>query len=96
MSAINADEIQKIATLARLEMDAAERAKSGEQLARILNYVATLTEADVTGVEPFCPPTVNETTCRADRAGTVLSRAQALQNAPQTDSQFFQVPVVVK
>jgi aspartyl-tRNA(Asn)/glutamyl-tRNA(Gln) amidotransferase subunit C len=96
MNSISENEVKKIANLTRLDLSAEEITKFGGQLARILDYVATLAEAPVADVAPFSPATVNETAFRADTIGQTLAPAQALQNAPQTDGRYFQTPLVVQ
>ncbi|MFA6995571.1 MAG: Asp-tRNA(Asn)/Glu-tRNA(Gln) amidotransferase subunit GatC [Patescibacteria group bacterium] len=50
--AINIKEIEHIAELSRLELNAEEKTKFGAQLDSILNYVEQLNEVNTDNVEP--------------------------------------------
>ncbi|MBP5233728.1 MAG: Asp-tRNA(Asn)/Glu-tRNA(Gln) amidotransferase subunit GatC [Planctomycetes bacterium] len=96
MQKISAEEVKKIAMLSRLRLSDAEVAKFAGQLESILAYIDTLSEVDVSAVEPFSAPRMSEEGLRPDALGPTLPRAAALANAPQEDGCFFQVPTIVK
>jgi aspartyl-tRNA(Asn)/glutamyl-tRNA(Gln) amidotransferase subunit C len=52
MARIDSEELRRIAHLARLRIDPAEAESLAHDLARVLDYVAELSEVDTTGVEP--------------------------------------------
>lgn len=89
------DEVRKVASLARLSLTDAELAEYGEQLTQILSYVKVLDEVDIEGVEPMPHAVDLQNVLRADETKPSLSRDAALQNAPKTDGQYFQVPQIL-
>jgi len=57
--------------------------------------VEQLSELDTSDVEPYIQKT-EATPMREDRAGTSLSREEALMNAPEREGGFFVVPRIVE
>lgn len=89
--------ISRLERLARLQLDDPERAQLTDDLQNILNMVDKLRELDTEGVEPLIylnQPAEN--VLRDDVVGQQLSPAEALQNAPKHDGQFFRVPKVIE
>jgi aspartyl-tRNA(Asn)/glutamyl-tRNA(Gln) amidotransferase subunit C len=90
-------EVDRIAALARLELDDAERELFAKQLGDILEYAVQVQRIDTSGV----PPTASVvTTHAADRDDVVvpsLDRTAALANAPDAarDAGLFRVPRVI-
>lgn len=98
---IDADEVRRIAVLARLRIDADTIPAYVQHFRRMLGFVAELEEADVTGVEPDLHPHRSAESLRADRlreagaAGGPLPRDAVLANAPQSEGPYFATPRVV-
>ena len=92
---LTADDVRKVAKLARLEFSDAELAQFTEQLGNIVSFVEQLGAVDTTGVEPMAHPLEVHSVLRPDVQRDGLSRAQALANAPQHDDEFFLVPPVM-
>ncbi len=88
--------ISRLERLARLQLDAPERAQLTTDLQSILNMVDKLSELDTTGVEPLIYLNDTENVLREDAIGPQLIAAEALQNAPKHDEQFFRVPKVIE
>jgi len=59
-------ELDKIAGLARLKIEASERERLKKDLSSILDYVAKLDSADTSGVEPLYQTTGQVNSTRAD------------------------------
>jgi aspartyl-tRNA(Asn)/glutamyl-tRNA(Gln) amidotransferase subunit C len=57
--------------------------------------VEKLHELDTTGVEPLVYISGETNQLREDALKDQLAQAQALQNAPDTDGQYFKVPKVL-
>lgn len=89
------DEVRKVASLARLSLTDEELSTYGQQLTQILSYVNVLDEVDIEGVEPMPHAIDLENVFRVDETRPSLSRDAALQNAPKTDGQYFQVPQIL-
>ena len=84
--------ISRLERLARLQLDDPERAQLTADLQSILDMVDKLRELDTTGVEPLIYLNDTENVLRDDEVGQQLTQAEALQNAPKHDGQFFRVP----
>lgn len=87
--------LQKIAHLARLNVDPAEETALLESLNGVLTWMEQLNELDTTGVEPLTHIADGLNVLRDDVIAHQLPREQALSNAPQHDEEFFQVPKVM-
>ena len=87
MSKITADDVRKVAKLARLDLPEAKIATYTGQLERILDYVAHLETVD-TEVE-----VVN--VCREDLVTPTDVREELLNEAPQREGDFIRVPKIV-
>lgn len=93
---IDADQVRKVAKLARLALTDAEVEEFTGQLGAILGYVEKMNELDTTGVEPLahCLPISN--VFRADEVRESLGTEKTLANAPDRDGAFFRVPKILE
>lgn len=91
---MDAKTVDRIAILARLDLDAAERDLFTRQLGAILEYVETLKELPAEGVEPLVHAIDTQNIFREDVPRPGLSADAALQNAPVREGDFFKVPRV--
>ena len=93
---IDGGTVQKIAALARLQVDSAEEERYVRELQAILTYVEQLQELDVSEIEPtstviaWAPPAF-----RADEERPSDVRDDVLAQAPDRDGDYFRVPRVV-
>jgi aspartyl-tRNA(Asn)/glutamyl-tRNA(Gln) amidotransferase subunit C len=92
---VNID-VDHVARLARLTLTGEDKARIGEQLAKILTYIDTLNRLDTEDVEPttHAVPVVN--VMRDDEVGPCLSPDEALANAPDRVNGFFRVPRIIE
>lgn len=88
--------IDKLAGLARLRFNEAERVEIREDLQRMIAFVEKLNELDLEGIEPLLHMSGEVNVLREDVAGGSVSREEALRNAPLHDDQYFKVPKVIK
>ena len=84
--------ILNLEKLARLRLSRPERARLSDDLTKILGMVDKLRELDTDGVEPLRYLTETPAPPREDLVKNQLPRASALENAPETDGEFFKVP----
>jgi len=93
---IDAEQVRKVAKLARLDLTEAEVEEFTGQLGAILEYVEKMNELDTAGVEPLahCLPITN--VFRADEVRESLGTEKTLANAPQRDESFFIVPKILE
>lgn len=92
---ISREEVNRIATLARLSLDEAEAVALTKDLDAILEYVATLQGLDTSGVEPTAYVADIPTPMRDDEPWSSLTPEAALENAPKAAGGAFVVPKIV-
>lgn len=93
---IDAALISRLEKLSRLQLGEAEREKLAGDLQRILDMVDTLKSLDTSHVEPLVYLSETENVLREDQVGKQLTTAEALQNAPEQNGQFFMTPKVIE
>ena len=96
MSALNQQDVKRIAELARLELTAEELDLFTRQLGDILAYVEQIRALDTTGVAPTSQ-VLNRPVDRDDEPRPALSREDLLRNAPDAalEAGLFKVPRVI-
>lgn len=102
---ITEKDVSYIADLANLELTDQERQRMVTDLDSILTYIDRLNELDTKDVLPMTQVSASNdgasgplaiTATREDQSRPSLPRAEAMQNAPATDGQFFKVPKVIE
>jgi len=88
--------VDKLANLARLQFNDTEKENIKNDLQRMIQFVEKLNEVDTAGVEPLLHMSEEVNVLRNDEVQGSISRAEALQNAPVHDDEFFKVPKVIK
>jgi len=91
---LSIEEVEHIARLARLELNAEQKALYRQQLSNILDYIAKLRELDTTSVPPTSGGGLTRMEFRADRSRAGLSTEALLHNAPETEDDQFKIPPV--
>lgn len=84
--------IDKLAELAKLEFEGAEKENIKSDMAKVVNFVDKLNELDTTGVEPLIFMADGENILREDEVIPMITHEEALLNAPKKDSDYFRVP----
>ena len=92
---ISRDELLKLAALARLRLNEDEIERFKRDIAEMLEYVKTLDEVDISGIEPESQPLVTGNVLREDLVQPSLPVNEALKNAPEQVDNYFKVPKVV-
>jgi aspartyl-tRNA(Asn)/glutamyl-tRNA(Gln) amidotransferase subunit C len=95
MSQISADDVRKVAQLARLALPEEKIATYTAQLERILDYVNHLQAVDTEGVPPTTRAVEVVNVTREDRVEPTPVREQLLDLAPQREGDFFRVPKIL-
>jgi aspartyl-tRNA(Asn)/glutamyl-tRNA(Gln) amidotransferase subunit C len=95
MSRISADDVRKVAQLARLELAEPTIATYTAQLERILDYVAHLEQVDTEGVPPTTRAVEVVNVTREDRVEPTPVREQLLDQAPEREGDFLRVPKIL-
>lgn len=97
---LNADQVAKVAALARLKMPGEQLQQVQEQLNDIMGLVDQLGEQDTTGVEPLAHPLaiVQQVALRLrpDVVTESDQREANMANAPAVQDGLFLVPKVIE
>lgn len=88
--------IDKLAHLARLHFNEVEKTAIKGDLEKMIGFVEKLNELDLAGVEPLMHMSQSVNVLRDDVVQGSISREKALQNAPDSDGQYFRVPKVIR
>lgn len=92
---VSIEDVRYIASLARLRFDDSEERVLAEQMSQILGYMDKLRELDTSNVEPMTHVLELSNVFRDDIVKNRMTAGEALQNAPDSDGQFFRVPKVI-
>ena len=93
---ISAQEVKKIAELSRLSLSSDELKKRTEDMNNILNYMDTLNEIDTEDVEELYNVHDMNNSLREDSFDTSLDKKDVLENSPNSNNDFIEVPLTVK
>lgn len=93
---ITEETVDKIAHLARLEVNDEEKAELIGDMTRILDFMDKLNEVDTSHVEPLVYMTGEVNVFREDKAKQEITHEEALQNAPQHNADYFMVAKVLE
>jgi aspartyl-tRNA(Asn)/glutamyl-tRNA(Gln) amidotransferase subunit C len=93
--AVTKQDVEHIATLARLEFTDEEKEKFTKQFNEILSYIEQLNKLDTSNVEPLSHVIELSNVFRKDEVKPGLTTDEALQNAPAKTDKFFKVPKVI-
>lgn len=87
--------LEKIAHLARLEINEKDIPKMIEDMDKMVAFVEKLNEVDTEGVEPLTTMSHEINSLREDEVKDQLGKEEVLKNAPKKDEDFFRVPKVL-
>ncbi|MBI1794486.1 MAG: Asp-tRNA(Asn)/Glu-tRNA(Gln) amidotransferase subunit GatC [Chloroflexi bacterium] len=88
------EEVEHIATLARLDLTDNQKTLYRQQLSAILDYMAKLRQLDTKDVPPTSGGGLSQMPLRADEIRPGLSTDALLKNAPQSEGDQFKIPPV--
>jgi aspartyl-tRNA(Asn)/glutamyl-tRNA(Gln) amidotransferase subunit C len=94
MSTLTLEQIQHIASLARLELTDGELARYRDQLSSILDHFEQLQTLETENILPTASVSNEQATLRADEPRPGLNLNELLQNASQSEQRQFRVPPV--
>ena len=89
--------VERLAELSKLEFSEKEKEGMVQDFQKIVHFVDKLKELDTEGVRPLVY--INEdvtNVLREDSPGELLSREDALKNAPVKDTHYIKIPNVLK
>lgn len=96
MNNINEKEFDRLTDLAKLEFSNEEKQELMADLQKTVAFCETLNEINTDGVEPLIYMTSANNVVREDKIEGMISKEEALKNAPSKDSDFFRVTKVLK
>ena len=87
--------VNQVAKLARIHLDEQQIESSAEKLAQILGYIGQLDEVELPeDVTPFFGAIESVNAIRDDQLQASVPRKEILDNAPDSDGEFYLVPPV--
>ena len=93
---LDKDQVQQIATLARLKLSDEEYAESVEKLSKIVDFVDQLSQADTSDVVPMAHPLDLAQRLRPDAVTETNDREHYQENAPSVTDGLYLVPKVIE
>jgi aspartyl-tRNA(Asn)/glutamyl-tRNA(Gln) amidotransferase subunit C len=93
--ALTDEQVEHIATLARLGLDAEERARLREQLSSILDIMEQLRDIETADIPPTAQVIPLDPVLRDDVVQPSLPVEQVLANAPRSEGGFIKVNAVL-
>ena len=93
---LDADQVRKIAHLARLAIREEDIPEYARNLSNILDLVEQMNQVNTTGVEPMAHPQDAVQRLREDKVAETDQRDHFQANAPQAEEGLFLVPQVIE
>ena len=88
--------IRHLEALSRIDLTAEERARFGEQLQKIVDYIEQLQGIDTEGIDPTTAVVVGaSSSLRSDDTTPSLERARVLDEAPDSKDGYYRVPRII-
>lgn len=93
---LNREQVEKVASLSRLQLEPQEIEKFASQLGAVIDYMEILNSVDTSEVEPMIYAVPLTNVYREDVNKPSLEHGAAMQNAPESDGDYFVAPTVVE
>lgn len=93
---VNDQLIDKLATLARLKFDVAEKDAIARDLEKMIAFIQKMDEVDTSNVEPLQHMSSATNIWREDEVEGTCLQQDALQTAANHNELFFLVPKMIK
>ena len=92
---LSQQEVEHIASLARLKLNEEEKAKYSQELSAILDYVEKMQAVDTTGVEETSQVTGLNNVMREDKVIESGISEELVANAPEAGNGYIKVPKIL-
>ena len=89
------NDIQSLANLAKLELNADETHRYSLEFAQIISFIDKLSELDTSGLDATAHSFSGESFLRKDEINESLTKEKALMNAPKDDGFGFVLPMII-
>lgn len=96
MAKIGRSDVEKLATLSRLQLTEGEMVVMTEKLNAIFGYLEMINSAPVEGVEPMSHVHGSLNVIREDRVEPSMPNEELLKIAPDTSGRFIKTPLVIE
>jgi aspartyl-tRNA(Asn)/glutamyl-tRNA(Gln) amidotransferase subunit C len=93
---VDKETVEKVATLARLELAEDEKEAMIKDMNKILDFMAKLNELDTTGIDPLVYMTSEVNVLRDDVVKQTITTEEGLKNAPKHTEDYFLVAKVIE
>ena len=87
-------DLEKLAELARMDLNGKEEGKLLKDLGKVLDYFEELKEVDTDGVLPMTGGTESENILREDSDSQDIDKNKAIEAFPENSGGFLRVPPV--
>lgn len=94
--AVEPSDLDNVATLARIHLDEADKAKFYQDLNTILQFVEQIQDVDTNGITPMKSPINAPQPLREDEAKTNSTREQSETLTKHINEHLYQVPKVIE
>ncbi|MEG0873841.1 MAG: Asp-tRNA(Asn)/Glu-tRNA(Gln) amidotransferase subunit GatC [Clostridiales bacterium] len=88
--------IDYVSALAKLDLNSEEKAKTKDEIGKIIDYMEVLNTLDTTGIEPMSHVLPTTNVFREDEIKPSHPRDEILANAPDGTEGAFRVPKTVE
>jgi aspartyl-tRNA(Asn)/glutamyl-tRNA(Gln) amidotransferase subunit C len=95
MITLTANDIKKIAHLARLEITAKDIPTHAKNLTNILTFVGQINNINTNNINPMVHPQDIKQRLRTDEVTEIIDKDKFQQIAPQTEAGLYLVPKVI-
>ena len=92
---LSREEVEYVATLARLGLSDSEIARLQDQLSSILEHIAAIDRLDTDAIPPTAQVIAMTNVMRPDEVTNSLPREAVLENAPRQAEGFFEVHAIL-
>tara|TARA_B110000438_G_scaffold126251_1_gene122788 strand:+ start:1762 stop:2052 length:291 start_codon:yes stop_codon:yes gene_type:complete len=92
---INKQVLKKLAALSKINFSSKEEGEMLEDFNKLVQFINALDEVDTTGIEPLTHVHENSNILREDKVDNMISKAEMLNNAPKSNSDYIKVPKVL-
>ena len=88
--------VERLASLAKLSFDKEEKERLVKDLERMIGFVDTLNQLDLSQDEPMTQVHQVQGRLRSDETAPTLEKKDVFRSAPSHDGTYFKVPKVIK
>lgn len=88
--------VERLASLAKLSFDKEEKERLVKDLERMIGFVDTLDQLDLSQDEPMTQVHQVQGRLRSDETAATLEKKDVFRSAPSHDGTYFKVPKVIK